>query len=386
MLAKIRGIKQTTVKGRRYYYHRASGQRIEADPGTAAFLTEIVALDQGSRPEKKSRAVGIHRVLSKGHVYYYHRATGDRIEAPPGTPAFTAKVRALNAGGQVPRPVGTWSELAADYLASPEFAKLGDRTKLDYEKVLVYLASLGEMPLLQFTPAACLKIRDKAFADHKRRFANYVVQVLSVVFAWGRPRDFLQHNPASGLKIETPSDAVEANRSWTDDEQKVVISEARGSLKLAIALGMFASMRGGDIVRAEWSAYDGMAIQWRAGKNDLPIWKPARRMLREILDAAPRLGDTIVAGPDGRPWTEGTLRKHFRTLIARLEREERVAKGITLHGLRTTNATRLADLGADIRAIQAELGDRSTAMGFHYSRSADMKRAAETATRLLDNE
>ena len=109
-------------------------------------------------------------------------------------------------------------------------------------------------------------------------------------------------------------------------------------------------------------------------------------MLREILDAAPRIGETIVAGPDGRPWAEGTLRANFRDLIRRLEDEGRIAKGLTFHGLRSTNATRLADAGADVRAIQAELGQRTAAMALHYSRRADMRRAAETAVRLLDDE
>jgi integrase len=54
--------------------------------------------------------------------------------------------------------------------------------------------------------------------------------------------------------------------------------------------------------------------------------------------------------------------------------------------LRSTTATRLADAGADVRAIQAELGQRTAAMALHYSRRADMRRAAETAVRLLDDE
>ena len=165
-----------------------------------------------------------------------------------------------------------------------------------------------------------------------------------------------------------------------------MLSEAAGSLRIAIALAMFASMRGGDVVRVRWAAYNGTAIQWQQGKTGDSVWKPARRMLREVLDSAQPIGETMVAGPDGRPWAEGTLRANFRDLIRGLEDKGRVAKGLTFHGLRSTNATRLADAGADVRAIQAELGQRTAAMALHYSRRADMKRAAATAVRLLDAE
>lgn len=209
--------------------------------------------------------------------------------------------------------------------------------------------------------------------------------MLSVVLAWGKPRGYVVENAALGLdKIKAPRDAVKQNRAWSDDECRIVLDAAQGGLKVAIALGMFAGMRGGDVVRAAWSAYDGTAIEWRQGKTGDVVWLPAARELRTVLDAAPRVATTIVTGASTRPWTEGTLRKEFRTLIARLEKSGQIAKGITFHGLRSTAATNLADLGADVRAIQAMLGHRSAVMAFHYSRDASKRRAGMAAIHLLD--
>lgn len=336
---------------------------------------------------------GIKIARAKGRVYYYHRASGKRIAASPRSPEFLLEVAQLSVeAARAPKRKivrhhgsGTWGALVAAYRASPEFAKLADRTKRDYENVLRYLASLDGMALIQFTRKACFAIRDKAFEQHKRRFANYVVNMLSIVFAFGRDRDFgITENPAIGMKIEASSDAAEANRPWSEDECAIVLGEAKGALKVAVALGMFAGMRGGDIVRVAWNAYDGSAIEWRQGKTGEAVWLPAHRELRAILDAAPRAATTIVTGPSGRPWTEGTLRKFFRTLIARLEQEGRVGLGLTLHGLRTTAATVLADLGADVRAIQAMLGHKTPVMSFHYSRAADKKRAGTAAIHYLE--
>jgi integrase len=308
MIIKIRGIKQTTVKGRRYYYHRTTKKK----PG--------------------------HTITRRAH----------------GS--------------------STWGALVEAYRASAKYQLLGERTKSDYDKVIAYLAALNDMPLIQFDAETCEKIRDKALQDKKRRFANYVVHMLSLVLGWGKTHREFGHyeNGTAGLgKFAAPGDA---NRPWTVDECRIVVAEAKGALKAAIALGMFAGMRGGDVVCTRWSAYNGAAIQWQQNKTSDPVWKPARRMLREILDAMPRIGETIVAGPDGRPWAEGTLRSNFRDLIRKLEDEGQVGKGITFHGLRSTNAIRLADAGADVRAIQAELGQRTASMALHHSRWADMKR------------
>jgi hypothetical protein len=45
MLTKIPGIKQTTVNGRVYYYHRATGKRIAVAPHSPAFVIEVARLN-----------------------------------------------------------------------------------------------------------------------------------------------------------------------------------------------------------------------------------------------------------------------------------------------------------------------------------------------------
>ncbi len=143
------------------------------------------------------RIKGIKKARAKGHIYYYHRATKQRIEAPPNTAAFIAEVRRLDNLAQL-KPAtktsarqvhksGTWGALVADYRASPEFARLAPRSKSDYGRVLDYLAELDDMPLMLLDSAMVIGIRDRAFEKHKRRFANYVLMMLSVVMAWGCP-------------------------------------------------------------------------------------------------------------------------------------------------------------------------------------------------------
>jgi integrase len=345
------------------------------------------------------RVRGIKRVRAKGRVYYYHRATGTRLIAPPHSAAFIAEVHRLDKATEgslisakprheprtAPHKAGTWGALVAAYRASPEFSRLAARTKRDYGQVLDYLAALDDMPLIQITSAACLKIRDRAFTQRKRRFANYVTHMLSVVLGWGKPRGYVAENAALGLpKIARPRDAPMANRAWSDEECAAVLDAATGGLRVAIALAMWAGPRGGDVVRMPWSAYDGQSVEWRQGKTGDPVWLPADRRLRAILDAMPRVATTIVTGASGRPWRPATLGKEFRALILRLLDKGAVRPGTTFHGLRTTAAKNLADLGVDIRAIQARLGHKSATMALHYSREAEMRGAGARAVHVLE--
>lgn len=112
-------------------------------------------------------------------------------------------------------------------------------------------------------------------------------------------------------------------------------------------------------------------------------WLPALPELRTILDKAERSAPTIVTSAYGRPLTEAGLRKAFRTLVLRLERDQMIAAGLTLHGRRHTLGDELANLGADPRMIQAVLRHRSMAASLHYSAGADRRRAASAAVELL---
>ncbi len=86
------------------------------------------------------RVRGVKKTRSAaGRVYHFHRATKTRIKAKPNTAEFAAEVARLNErGAAAVRPeVGTFGALVAAYRASPEFQKLADRTRSDYQNVLV---------------------------------------------------------------------------------------------------------------------------------------------------------------------------------------------------------------------------------------------------------
>src|SRR6185437_1197469 len=217
------------------------------------------------------RLPGVKRVKSKGHVYHYHRATMTRLPGIPGSAEFLtalADAEAKHNAARATKPLpGTLGGLIAAYRASPEFTELAPRTRLDYQKVFDYLKPIGTLALVQIDGPYLYKVRDKAFAKKKRRFANYCVQVLSRLFNWGKRRGLAPGNPAADVEpVRRPRDAKPVNRPWTDNEIATVLAAASPELKVAIALGAYLGLREGDALTATWRSYDGAAFEIRQRK------------------------------------------------------------------------------------------------------------------------
>jgi integrase len=332
------------------------------------------------------RGVKVYR--SRGKLYAYHRKTGKRIKAPIGSAAFLAEVERLD--GQVPPEpkAGTLGSLIVAYRRSPEFLELAPRTGADYQKVFDYLHPLEGDPLVSINSAYVIEVRDAAFQAHKRRFANYVLAVLRLLLKWGAVRNLVATNQAATVpKLRRPRGTPQANRPWDADECQAVLDAASGGLKVGLALGMFAGMREGDVIRQPRRVYDGAWLHWMQGKTGALVELPVHPTLKAILDAMDAPSEiealTLVANSQGRPYTANGFRTIFFRLIRRLEAEGKVRAGLTFHGLRHTAGRVLADRGADPRTIAALLGHKTLQMAAHYSEEHDRKKRAIAAVAKL---
>jgi len=338
---------------------------------------------------------GIKKATAKGGTYYYDRITGKRITAEFGTAEFMIEVEALRAGINTDEakksPItknGTLGALIHAWRASPEFTGLAVRTRKDYNRIVDFLKPLTPLPISQFDQAYILKIRDKANAAHKWRFANYVVAVLSSAFSWGTLRNYAASNPALKVpKIKRPKDLAQQNRAWTDDELETALKTLPDHLKVAVALSAFTGIREGDMVNLPLSADRGDEIAWRQSKTGDLVTLPIHKKLRPFLNMAKylpkRKGTTMVIGLRGRPFTQDGFRAVFFKAMKELESEKKVGIGLTYHGLRHTVGTKLAELGASDVEIQDTLGHRTATQAQRYRRDASKKASAGAAIHLL---
>jgi integrase len=257
------------------------------------------------------RIKGIKRYRSKGQWYCYHRASGTRLVALFGTPAFIAELATVEEEwkrkGGVEIIPGSLGHAIVLYKKSPAFMDLAARTQSDYQKVFDYLQPLGEMPLVKIDSAFVAKLRDRTYEQRRRRFANYVVSVLGSIFAHAKEYGLVDSNPAKGVKpVKRPKDLPKANRPWTAAEQEIVLETAPAHLKTGIALGMFTGMREGDVIRLPRNARgeDGW-LCWKSGKAGTDVEWPVHSRLAEILEqTAP---DAVTNQLQGTPVAQREL-------------------------------------------------------------------------------
>lgn len=313
----------------------------------------------------------VRQFRAKGRDYVYFRPTGERLPAVDA-PDFLGKYQIALRRWQKTKPEekpGTLGGILAAYRGSPDFTQLAPRTRTDYQKVMDWLQPLDGMALVEIDGPFAFDLRDKAFEQHKRRFALYVIQVCRRVWSWSAKRGFVRGNPFRDVEeIARPKDAAKANRPWSAAELVMILARAPEHLRLPIALGAYAGIREGDMLVLPWSAYDGSQLTWRQGKTGAEVQIPVHADLRTFLEAAKRVSTQIVVSSAQRPWKTGNaFRGAFFGLLRDMERAGEVGPGLTYHGLRHTAATRLAEIGASDRAIARLLGHRSLTMARHYS-------------------
>lgn len=333
------------------------------------------------------RVKGIKRVRAKGRIYLYHRRTGKRLVSEPGTRAFLEELDRLN-GFQPPAPnfkAGTLGGMIAAFKASPEFTELAKRTRIDYQRVFDHFKPLDRMLVRQIDSAFILGVRDRAFKKHKRRFANYTVQVFSLLLAWGKPRSWCDTNAATDVPmIRRPRNARKVNPAWTDEERATVLSAAPPHLRVPIGLGMFTGMRIGDVIRFTWGGYHAGNVEIVQSKTGEALWFPAHRDLRAILDGAKRVSPLVCIHSKGQPYTQSGFNSAFYGLLAALQDSGHLTRHLTFHGLRHSVGKLLAEAGCDTQTIAAMLGQRTRQMAEHYSAEANLGRKTRAAVRKLE--
>jgi integrase len=271
----------------------------------------------------------------------------------------------------------TLSDLIASYRLASRYTFLRTRTRRDYDQVLDYLnGTIGQVAVASIKrPQVIAQMEANA---HRTRFANYIQQVLSVLFEHAIDLGWLDHNPAKSVrKLKTPAERRAPHRPLDRRGHRDLPGARQTSTaRLIFELGIGSVQRPGDWPKFRWSDYDGEALRITQGKTGVSLWLPCSQDLKRMLDATTRHGVSILSDADGRPFS------YFK--MARIMREERKRLGLLefdLHALRYRGVQELAWAGCTDDEIAAFSGHASIAMIRKYAGEARQVMRARTAAR-----
>ncbi|MET3965447.1 integrase [Bradyrhizobium sp. S3.9.1] len=338
----------------------------------------------------KVRLEGLNIVRARGRWYVYFRDGGLLLKGFEGTRdelmirlAEPDLMGAYN--GRRKRdlsrvyPEGTLGSVVAWFKSDcPRYAKLSDATRKDYDAAYEWLRPEFDCPLEAITTPSLYEVRDRCAKEKWPRFADKMISALSSMFTQAVKRNKMLTNPCLGMdKGHTAN--PNANREWYADEWQAVIDLAPMEIRTALMLARFAGLRGQTIVVANWKQYQphpltGMCIRLVTKKNDEKNFLPVMPELQAFLATIKvRTKDGHIAlRDDGTPWVgEKDMQTRVSHWLRDREREGLIGAGTTLHGLRVSYAAWWKRTGATNSEVADLLGDKSEAMGKHYTRHVE---------------
>jgi integrase len=298
--------------------------------------------------------------------------------------------------GAVQNPMG-FAALIRQHKASAKYEKLS----IDSQRLRDLACDLLLDYFSEFSPKDILPVHVQAVYDDlsaRPATANRRLDDMSSLFAWGRTRGFCEINPCSKIERVESEGSYEPWPMWA---LKKLFEDGKPHLVQVAIAAIYTGQRRKDIVLNFCPANIENGVWYvKQSKTGNPVPVPLHPVLLAMVAEHedwmiergridPKL--PILKNSRGRPWTTSGFGASWRTERERLNLHE-VQPVLTFHGLRTTNATLIAnavakspELYGGIERVKAMLGHLSTRMSEHYARHAVAEQKnAETVLLLPD--
>ncbi len=323
---------------------------------------------------KKTMKPYVAPVQRKGRTYWYFRKDGKYIRLPddPDSREFDTKYWEIRSG-KTALSKTTFETLIVSYYQTPKFKNLKASTQAEYRRTLELIREKnGRKDFTKLRRRDVIAARD-AYADTWRK-ANAMVEMLSVLARHAIDLEWITANPATGVE-KLKGGEYEA---WPDTKLKAFERYcAKNSLSVELTayhLGIGTGQRIGDVVKMEWSHFDGEYIEVAQEKTGARIWVYCPARLRSYLNGLPRAGKYILA----KNLTQHISKRRIQHVVG-VVRKEIDATGYVIHGWRYTAARELAEAGATDTEIQSVTGHKTLAMVQKYRQQANQKKLSKSA-------
>jgi len=270
------------------------------------------------------------------------------------------------------------------------------------------IPELGRRKVKELTPGDIRRLyRKMAESGLKDRSIEYAHTTLRKSLKAAVVDRLINHNPTDGVKpLKTPTGAAKESRALEPDQVKALLEATSGSRFQALyVVAIHTGLRRGELLGLKWMDaaleagtltvlrsldVDGTfkTLKNQASKRTLKLTPQALDVLKahkvrqneERLQAGSRWQDHNLIFPNtvGKPMNAGNLyRREFQPLR---ERAGLTDEGFTIHSLRHTFATTLADKGVHPSTAQKMLGHSDIRMTLAiYTHATDGMQDAATA-------
>lgn len=264
------------------------------------------------------------------------------------------------------QPKGSLNWLFEKYFDSKKFGSKAATTQREYKycgKTIQNTRTkdgrkFGDRSIARITPGVLRKYANKR-AEASVVRANRELAFLSIVFSFGFERDYVNSNPAKGVRktAEPPR-----QRYVTDDEYAAVYEQAPATLQIAMEFAFLCRLRRGEVLALQRQhVLDGglNVIRSKGSKDQIIEWTPRlRKVVRRAQKLASQIASTyLIHNKYGQRVRNEAFKSAWQRAIAKAVRNSAIER-FTFHDLKR-------------KGVSDFSGDKLLASGHH---SASMLR------------
>lgn len=296
----------------------------------------------------------------------------------------------------------TFADWVSEWLENEILGSVKASTYQAYTTIIEkhLLPTLGKMDLNSITPSvindfvSALENSERAYNTMKN-----IYRLLSSIMRCAFEEGLIVKNPCRKIKIRCTENSKQ--RVLSRDEQDMVKCAALHTNNLSTLLSMYTGLRLGEVCGLKWSDID-----WQ--KRTITVYRTVQRVSQNATDSHSPKTTLMIGTPKSLhshrvvpvpTFLLTLLKKHFkskrehyyvfsdspivvdpRTVQRQFKRlmEQTGVKSVHFHTLRHTLATRLLELGIDVKTVSDLLGHKSakTTLDYYAHSLIDQQRRA----------
>lgn len=259
-----------------------------------------------------------------------------------------------------------------------DYRKVNYKRPEEFDYVIdAFYKLIGNKPVSQVTSADIEKYRQQRIGKVENSSINREVDNIKKMFSLAVTNKHLRHSPCADLKKLRIKN--HADRFLTSDEEEKLLSKANSIMRLIILVALHTGMRQGEILNLKWED-----INFKKGyltaldtKNGQPRNIPLTKRIKTELQLFTKIGEYVFMNPLTKKKYVNIKKTFSRTV------ERAGIKKITFHQLRHSSATRMVEMGADIKVVQELLGHSDLNVTQRYAHAVPQR--VLDAIRTLNN-
>lgn len=222
----------------------------------------------------------------------------------------------------------------------------------------------GDTDVRKIEKKDVLAVLDRTVNAGAPSAANHALSAVRKFFTWCLERGLIEANPCEG--ISRPASERSRDRVLTLKELGIVWNATLNTaapFSQIVQLLVLTLQRRGEVAGVRWSEIDWENATWlipaQRTKSDRAQHVPLSALAVSVLRSVPRIHDTLVFPARGN---KGTIVSGFSKMKRQLDRVADISDW-TLHDLRRTGATHMAEFGVAPHVIERILNHTTGTLG-----------------------